>query len=746
MKRISALFLCFLAIFALTACGKEKESTKKVERSNEPETSKLDYQESAVALPEGVASVADVALGEEGTLFLVGGDKEKTQLAYWKSKDNGKNWEKVADFTEEIKKANGKVNAQLSTDGTGIFSLEPLEEKEHSDEHQVSYFFFNKEATLSKMNETLQATLDKERAFSIEKLGEEKLFLTSEKGALLLDIKTGKTTNILSNKAAIFSMEESGGFLYLLTSEKPEKFSLATGKSEEKEVSFAKLAYLLQKGKNYYNQAFGILPTNNKVMIGVGKNNIYRVTGEKEEILLNKSKTLLGDSSNFVRKLLPYEENAFLVLINNEKGDQLLRYEAKGEKKEEKNSAKKLKVYILEEDFIERKQAIHQAINLYQRKHEDVEIEVEIGSENGEISTDDALKNLNAKLASGDAPDILVLDGLNVQKYQKQGIFADISEIVEKNKNETNLNNILSTYEKNGKYYGLPLTFATFGLYGPDTAVQGMDSMEDLTKSLSSLAKKNKETIFENWMFDELATITYRAYFVSKEKELTEKELKSYYTNMKKLYDLVDMKEVMATKKLKDMWTTPVGISNVDAVTVNDVQVSLDYVDNPYEVKSYELADKVKKYPLTFFKDEKNAYFVPRNSLSVLNASKNKELAKDFLDFAISQEAQNGIDTTSGFPVNKQVLAQSIKAIKCDGVEEVRTEFGGSVKVELKELDDTVANKWLERFDKLNTPNTMDVVLFKIITKNMDAIMKGEISIQDGTKQTMRRVKLYQSE
>ncbi len=61
----------------------------------------------------------------------------------------------------------------------------------------------------------------------------------------------------------------------------------------------------------------------------------------------------------------------------------------------------------------------------------DTEIVYETGEgAEGSITTADRIRALNARLLSGDGPDILLMDGLSSDSYISKGILADLSPML----------------------------------------------------------------------------------------------------------------------------------------------------------------------------------------------------------------------------------------------------------------------------------------------------------------------------
>lgn len=83
-----------------------------------------------------------------------------------------------------------------------------------------------------------------------------------------------------------------------------------------------------------------------------------------------------------------------------------------------------LTVYSLEET-----PTVRQAVSQCMLEHPELEIQYEVGMQEG-LEKEDAVKQLNTRLLAGDAPDVLILDGLPVDSMAEQGLLADLSSLV----------------------------------------------------------------------------------------------------------------------------------------------------------------------------------------------------------------------------------------------------------------------------------------------------------------------------
>ena len=62
--------------------------------------------------------------------------------------------------------------------------------------------------------------------------------------------------------------------------------------------------------------------------------------------------------------------------------------------------------------------AVTQTAMLYQQEHPELKVELWVGMEDeAALTRTDAIKQLNTELMSGSGPDLIVMDGLTVEKY-----------------------------------------------------------------------------------------------------------------------------------------------------------------------------------------------------------------------------------------------------------------------------------------------------------------------------------------
>src|SRR5699024_8541890 len=63
-------------------------------------------------------------------------------------------------------------------------------------------------------------------------------------------------------------------------------------------------------------------------------------------------------------------------------------------------------------------------------EHPELEVRYEVGMQEG-LEKEDVIKQLNTRLLAGEAPDVLILDGLPVDSMVEQGLLTDLSSLVD---------------------------------------------------------------------------------------------------------------------------------------------------------------------------------------------------------------------------------------------------------------------------------------------------------------------------
>lgn len=154
--------------------------------------------------------------------------------------------------------------------------------------------------------------------------------------------------------------------------------------------------------------------------------------------------------------------------------------------------SKELTVYSLEENG-----RIRYAGQLFQQEHPDVIVTYETGIDgDSAVSKEDALKNLNTRLLAGEGPDVVILDGIDMEHYAEKGVLKP-------------LDGFLSSYEEEGVFYwniiegmrmteekeiyGVPLTVYLPIWLSEKQYLEGEDNLEDIVAGMEKARSDHPE-------------------------------------------------------------------------------------------------------------------------------------------------------------------------------------------------------------------------------------------------------------
>ena len=124
---------------------------------------------------------------------------------------------------------------------------------------------------------------------------------------------------------------------------------------------------------------------------------------------------------------------------------------------------------------------IRQAIGEFQRSNPTVRVnfQVLLDEELG-ATAEDVIRTLNTELMAGKGPDLLLLDGLNVDSYIEKGVLADMTEQTRRLEEDGLMPNLTNAYCRDGRVYGVPARFTVPVMMGEQECVEQVRSLTDL--------------------------------------------------------------------------------------------------------------------------------------------------------------------------------------------------------------------------------------------------------------------------
>lgn len=154
--------------------------------------------------------------------------------------------------------------------------------------------------------------------------------------------------------------------------------------------------------------------------------------------------------------------------------------------------SRELTVYSLQE-----KGWLRYAGQLFQKEHPDVLVRYETGMEgDNAISKEDALKNLNTRLLAGEAPDVILLDDMDIEQYADKGVLKELDGILQPYLDDGILyRNIVEGMRMTDKekIYCVPMMVYLPLWLGEEMYLDGEESLEDIVAGMELVRQKHPE-------------------------------------------------------------------------------------------------------------------------------------------------------------------------------------------------------------------------------------------------------------
>lgn len=717
-KKMIMLILTITVMLILCAC-------------NKTETNIQEYKEEIINVPEEICWITDV-IKLESCISIAGSNDDNSVIGIWESQDQGVTWEKkidIVDLLNDRKVANSDVSIKLSPNGQNIILVS-------TDEHDYVYLM-KSDNEIIELEKSFVEYIHNNYITSLDYLNESKILCISMFGiGTIYDVEKNTYQELELKENEILSYKVIDGMIYLLTDGGMKKFD-----SDGNAVSNEQLEVLNEyvDTLNIEDEVmFTIDEKKDKLVTIVDSQQILRFTGNQKQVLIERVKTSLGDTNNYLSNMFTLTDGSVLLLVQTETGSML----SKLVQVDKILDKKTLTIYSLENNTY-----LQQMAYLYQKEHPEVDVILEVGRESEDVTREDALKGLNSRLIGGIGPDVVLLEGLPQKKYVEQGFLEDMHTFVEEQVEKEDLfSSVVTSYCVDEKQYGVPVYFSMMTISSVYD-LENVDSLEQFINYLGNCKLDVEKPVFENWSYDQIVSMMYRLYMSNFEEgtiENAEERVEEFYSAILQSYNLVDMTDVEESgKNFSNIALTPLGYNNFDLIFTEDVQVAVDYIVIMDDIKKVQLM-KDNNYSCSFVNNVNDILCIPTMTLGVINQKDKKEIAKDFIAFALSEEVQNEI-IYSGLSVNKATMTQRLKNMSDEEIV-IETELGTTRELHFSELEQDEINSWLKIFENAKCVSMLDYKIFQFVMEQADGIVKNELTVEEATQEACRKINLYLNE
>ena len=398
---------------------------------------------------------------------------------------------------------------------------------------------------------------------------------------------------------------------------------------------------------------------------------------------------------------------------------------------------------------------VREAIQHYQKENPDVWINFQTsGKSENEITTDD-IRTLNTELLSGNGADVLIMDGLPIDSYIEKGMLEDLTELMQNiTKNTPYMENMLkNTAQSDGAVYALPLKFKVPVMYGSQEVQEALESIGTLSAYLDADPEASIFGAADYGYIGNLLFVLYQDEIVGPNEKIDEVKLEKLLELEKKIcindqagavdvggdrprhYSLSDDEDLFKSEVSNALAKYPdaVGTAEIDSVE----SMSLPYVI-------------IRESGLTPVSIQ-NMYS-PAGIAAVNKNSQQKELAKDFIKYMLSEEVQM-IKLSDGFPVLESALEEKITELdsrSVSGTGYSLTSFVGDESIRtttgLDSLTEEEVGTVLDLSRTLTKPLKQDRVIWGIYQETTDKYLEGSIDVKEAVRTIAQKADTYLTE
>ncbi len=836
---ISVLLTTAMAMSLLTGCGSKSvvaEATDEEEAASYLET---DYGMPQVDEDEDVNTLA-LSLLDDGTyralVYLY--TEETYGYAIYSSSDGGKTWEDISDDysdfvelmqAEEVSEESGtwRTCGDVSFDGAGdlFFVLDEYtyytEGNTYYNDETLSYYLITAEGVLSEIaleipglpktdhneytlssGDDTASDADAEEDDTVSEAGAEEddgvtvstdsddddedynsingallqnadsLYLYDFNGTVYhISISENRVVSSFQPDSWVNEMALCGSDLVILSSD----FYVYSTETDElvgthsdlytdyNNSGMWKMANTTEEGVLYYVSAKGIYS--------------YDLSSQMSTQLVDTSSLTIGSPQGYFQGLYIMEDGTFLVWHTDylTDCDETLWHISYSEGSQVVYDTT-LTIYALTND---NQYALEAIAALYQKAHPGVQVLVEIGTTGSDaVTTSDALRTLNTEILAGEGPDILIMDGIDVDTYIENELLVDVSEILAPMIEDGEVfGGIAGAYETDdGEIFLVPTGFSVPAIVGYSEDLDQINSLSDFITIAEAFSDKDKSFLSYYTLYQLPIIMSYSTAvsWVQEDGTLDEASIAEYITVVKSLYqtsydtlskssqaDADELNEYYA--ELVDTLTTVSYICDPADDVLNFMldkqQLSLgnfSWSDSLESIVSVQKVTDGITYKL--MPSDAGNLFVPFNCMAINSKTENLEEAEEFFAYMLSEDAQSQIGGyINCYPVNvasfDDMMANPYESIEGYSPDEsysaVGTELDNGKEVWLNyywPTDDQLA-EFKSMIETLDTPIYMNLdVLHTIWQQCYECLLDDSIAVDNAVAQIVNELNLYLAE
>ncbi len=386
---------------------------------------------------------------------------------------------------------------------------------------------------------------------------------------------------------------------------------------------------------------------------------------------------------------------------------------------------------------------LRKAAALFQQAHPEINVVLNtvLGEYDFETPVEDGVRTLNTALLSGKAGDILILDGLPVDKYTEKGILKPLDSLLE---NAGILPGILSgSRAKDGHIYVCPQAFSVDTRWARKTVVEKLGSLE----ALASLTPNENGDVLYPRAPSELLELFYATGIEALKEEDGTMDFNSpafieYLNNLYSLYTGQSTQPVAQSEEPGSLNMEELqAIQNETVLVFPFTLNSTLFVSIPYTFMGLEEAGVLVPH-----------YYTPMFMAGINGKSQQVKLCEGFMELLFSKDMQE-LELGDGMPVTQsalEALIERAKPVEVEGdmmaVSTMALATGEGNPITLEMPSAAILDALAAQLKRVDTPVIVDETLLSFMKEETAPFFRGEISAQSAASALYARSLNYLSE
>lgn len=419
-----------------------------------------------------------------------------------------------------------------------------------------------------------------------------------------------------------------------------------------------------------------------------------------------------------------------------------------------------LRIWGLYED-----EDIKMVVSAFGQSHPDLYITYEHPlSEDTGMTKEDAMKILSTELATGNGPDVLLLDELPYDTYVEKGVLADLTATLD-GTGERYVDAVRASYQRGGGQYAMPMSMSMPVLMGAADRIQGISSLEELAElAESARASQPEGSLFGFCRAEDalkLLAIGSAGSWMDDNGGVDQEAIGEFLTLAGRIYEAqlsgLTARE-LETMEMMQMYVNGKPVTRTEAShQINDAMYfcqpySMGMVDNSFSTMGgYSVvAEMLKLQNMDFVPMPGQSRFLGQASkiLAVNEASGVKQQALELVAYALSTQFVEDSYMYGG-STNWDVLEAQVAKEQENSMglymsfEDIN---GKEQMIEVGPLSQEAKEALRQLMESCQGISQCDSRIYDAVIEEGQKALTGELSVEDAVKAIEKKVALYLAE